>query len=272
MKDQNELIPIQTRKISINGIDLPVVEYKGQRVITFRQIDLVHQRPEGTAYRNFKANRERFVEGRHYEKITQKEFLTESIAGDEIRPSLWESFGFGLNVTEGIIIYERGYLLLVKSFGDDLAWEIQERIIDGYFRAQELQQPASTIDALVQSLQATLLSLQEIKRLEQRQAAQDEQLLTHDTQLKRVEAKVDGDSANTDFFLVRGFCKLHGIRDDEAEAARRGKRAASLSKSLGFMIGKVKDQRHGSVNTIHEDVLRQVFSDSLGQTASVAAA
>ncbi|MBF0551437.1 MAG: ORF6N domain-containing protein, partial [Deltaproteobacteria bacterium] len=119
MEAKNQLIPIPNRKISINGMDLPVVEYKCQRVITFKQIDLVHQRPEGTAKRNFAENRERFIEGRHYEKVTRY----------EIRPEPWEAFGFGKNATEGIIIYERGYLLLAKSLTDDMAWEVQEKLI-----------------------------------------------------------------------------------------------------------------------------------------------
>ena len=43
----------------------PIIEkvYKGQRVVTFKDIDLVHQRPEGTASRNFREHKSRFIEG-----------------------------------------------------------------------------------------------------------------------------------------------------------------------------------------------------------------
>lgn len=47
--------------VNINGFPLEVKEYKGQRVITFRDIDRVHERPEGTARRNFNANRKYFI-------------------------------------------------------------------------------------------------------------------------------------------------------------------------------------------------------------------
>jgi hypothetical protein len=37
--------------VTIGDTELPIIEYKGQRVITFALVDKVHQRPEGTAKR-----------------------------------------------------------------------------------------------------------------------------------------------------------------------------------------------------------------------------
>ncbi len=34
--------------VTINNKQFPVIEYRGQRVVTFAMIDDVHQRPEGT--------------------------------------------------------------------------------------------------------------------------------------------------------------------------------------------------------------------------------
>ena len=50
----NELVRIQNS-------DIAVKEYHGQRVVTFKDIDLVHERPDGTAKRNFNANKEHFT-------------------------------------------------------------------------------------------------------------------------------------------------------------------------------------------------------------------
>lgn len=36
------------------------------------------------------------------------------------------------------LITESGYLMLVKSFTDDLAWTVQRALIKTYFKAQEL--------------------------------------------------------------------------------------------------------------------------------------
>lgn len=39
---------------------------------------------------------------------------------------------------------ERGYLMLVKAFTDDLSWKVQDELISGYFKAKELATAVST--------------------------------------------------------------------------------------------------------------------------------
>lgn len=46
--------------------DIQVIEYDGQRVVTFEQIDTLHARPEGTAKKAFSRNRGHFIEGKDY--------------------------------------------------------------------------------------------------------------------------------------------------------------------------------------------------------------
>lgn len=53
----------ELQTVTINQSDISVKEYKGKRVVTFKDIDACHNRPEGTASRNFKANRTHFIEG-----------------------------------------------------------------------------------------------------------------------------------------------------------------------------------------------------------------
>lgn len=48
---------------------LEVKEWQGQRVITFKDVDRVHQRPNGTASRNFKSNRKHFISNIDYFQI-----------------------------------------------------------------------------------------------------------------------------------------------------------------------------------------------------------
>lgn len=45
----------------INNKYIEVKEYNGQRVVTFRDIDTVHERPEGTARKRFKDNKSRKI-------------------------------------------------------------------------------------------------------------------------------------------------------------------------------------------------------------------
>ena len=60
----------------INDVQIKVKEYRGQRVVTFKDIDTVHKRPAGTAKRNFNKNIKHFIEGEDFFKITPYEFRT----------------------------------------------------------------------------------------------------------------------------------------------------------------------------------------------------
>ncbi len=113
--------------IHIGNSDISIKEYNGQRVVTLKDIDMVHNRPDGTARRNFNTNKKRFVEGEDY-------FV---VGSDEIRTS--RLFPISDNdYTDKALITEQGYLMLVKSFTDDLAWEVQRQLVNGYFRARQL--------------------------------------------------------------------------------------------------------------------------------------
>jgi len=107
-------------------VDLAIVkkplEYIGQRVITLDLIDQLHERPKGTASRNFNENRHRFVEKEDYFHLSM----------DEIRILNLSAKPKGL-----IVLTESGYLMLVKSFTDDRAWQVQKTLVKVYFRAKE---------------------------------------------------------------------------------------------------------------------------------------
>lgn len=110
--------------IKINNQQLPVKEYNGQRVVTFKDIDVVHGRTSGTAHRNFKANRNRFIEGVDYFRRNSSEARNE----------------YGIAAPNGLVlITESGYLMLAKSFTDDLAWQVQRELVNSYFRSKTEQ-------------------------------------------------------------------------------------------------------------------------------------
>lgn len=67
--------------ISINNKQIRIKEYNGQRVVTFKDIDEVHQRPEGTAKRNFSENKNRFIKDIDYFEVSTKIELLTSTEG-----------------------------------------------------------------------------------------------------------------------------------------------------------------------------------------------
>lgn len=122
---------------TINNTQILVKEFSDQRVVTFKEIDAVHGRPDGTARKRFNDNREHFIEGEDY-------FVRNS---DEAKNE------FGITAPNGLtLITESGYLMLVKSFTDDLAWKVQRQLVKEYFRAKSSDPQFSTLSPQLQAL------------------------------------------------------------------------------------------------------------------------
>lgn len=104
--------------ITINENGLIVKEWNGQRIVSFKDVDKVHGRADGTAHRNFKENKKHLIENEDYFVLKPADILK-----DEFRP-----LGFDTEKPANrgtTYLTESGYLLLVKSFTDDLAWKVQ---------------------------------------------------------------------------------------------------------------------------------------------------
>lgn len=112
--------------ISINNNSIERKIYNNEPVVTFKDIDLVHQRPKGTANRNFKNNEKHFIENVDFYKISPYEIRRNKLAtiSDSVKRSM-------------LFFTESGYLMLVKSFTDDLAWQVQRQLVNSYFRLKE---------------------------------------------------------------------------------------------------------------------------------------
>jgi len=117
---------MQNEFVNVNNQEVAVKVWNDQRVVTFKDIDLVHQRPEGTASRNFRGNRQRFIKGEDFFKISQPDEIRRL---GIVRPQ-------GGTPSDVTLITESGYLMLVKSFTDDLAWEVQRQLVNNYFKKQ----------------------------------------------------------------------------------------------------------------------------------------
>lgn len=113
----------RTSIVIINETEIKPLVINEQRVLTLAMIDAIHGRPEGTAGRNFRENRDRLTEGEDYFKVCADEIRRHKII--ELSSKAREDVTF---------LTESGYLLLVKSFTDDLAWRIQKQLIQAYFR------------------------------------------------------------------------------------------------------------------------------------------
>lgn len=128
-----------SNNITIGNNSLIPKEFNGQRVVTFRDIDTVHQRPEGTAGRNFRQNKKHFVEGEDFYKV----------CADEIRRN--KIMDISAKTHEDVVfVTESGYLMLTKSFTDDLSWTVQRELVTTYFNVKhpKAQKPKSNVPKL----------------------------------------------------------------------------------------------------------------------------
>lgn len=103
---------------------MQIREYNGQRVVTFKDIDTVHQRKSGTAKASFRRNKKYFQEGTDYVVLTRNSIGTLSTIGN-IPP-------------KGItLLTESGYLMVVKTFTDDLSCQVQRQLVNAYFNVRK---------------------------------------------------------------------------------------------------------------------------------------
>ncbi|UWD48744.1 ORF6N domain-containing protein [Clostridioides difficile] len=134
--------------VSINNQEVQVKEFNNQRVVTFKEIDKVHERVEGTAGRNFRENKKHFIEEEDYFFIKPSD-----IGSNEIRRS-------EINNSGTYLITETGYLMLVKSFTDDLAWKVQRQLVNSYFRVKE---EIKTLEAVNESIKLITPIFEDLK-------------------------------------------------------------------------------------------------------------
>jgi len=118
--------------VSICNRNIQIKEYNGHRVVTLKDVDTVHQRPTGTAKKNFQNNRKHLILNEDYFEITRKELR------EKFSPNSESLKGNPRLIT--YLLTESGYLLLVKSFTDDLAWDVQRQLVNIYFTARDMVQ------------------------------------------------------------------------------------------------------------------------------------
>ncbi|MDE5620589.1 MAG: ORF6N domain-containing protein [Ruminococcus sp.] len=139
----------------INGIPMPIREYHGQRVVTFKDIDGVHHRPDGTAKRNFNVNRKHFIAGVDFFKVKCSEVSTFFVPTPN---------GYNPNA-DIILVTLNGYLMISKSFTDELSWSIQRLLVNSYFIVREQVNNYSALLQYVQNLESRIEKFENVKQL-----------------------------------------------------------------------------------------------------------
>ncbi len=129
--------------IEINGVDLQVKIWNGQRVVTFADIDRVHEKAEGTAKRTFHKYKQYFTENHDYFIVKPEDFRKYATCTSGISET-------DINNRGTTFITESGYLKITKPISGEKAWQVQCMLVNSYFKFREV----------VENLQLTETGLQ----------------------------------------------------------------------------------------------------------------
>lgn len=183
--------------------DIMPIEYNGCRVVTLDQIDTLHKRKDGTARYNFYQNKKRFVEGDDYFEFRGKsgrEALNDANLGNFIKLKNSPNF-------VEYLFTESGYLMLVKSLTDDLAWKVQRMLVNSYFRVVKKNIQADPLDAL-QLIVDELKSQRE--KMNQLSEANAEVSARIDNVEKKIAGPDTGAKTPTEVARINGFFSKNG--------------------------------------------------------------
>jgi len=129
--------------MEVNGISFESKMWNNKRVITFSDVDLVHNKVNGTAKARFYKHKDRFIKNEDFFIIKPSDILkyTKDTLGIKKIPNR------GL-----VLLTESGYLMTVKTYDDDIAWNVQRKLINSYFKLNELSGKSTEVLALQRDL------------------------------------------------------------------------------------------------------------------------
>ena len=222
--------------------ELTVLEHNSIRVMTTEQLAEAYGCRAIYIQQNFKNNRARFVEGKHYFKLEGADLKAfkdsleniESVVGSRA-PSL-------------ILWTKQGAARHSKMLGTERAWDVFDELEESYFNAMRNITPE---EFLLYSAQRMVEQAKAIKAANARIDKVDERLLEVESKQMTIDEH---------HYTIIGYANLRGVRGVSRDAAARlGRRASAMSRKQGYHIGKEYDAKYGLVNTYHVDVLQEVF-------------
>ena len=127
---------------------LQTIEYADNRVLTTQQLAEVYETDVKNIQMNFKRNKRRFVEGKHYHLLKG-----EDLKAFKNSPTL--SGSVDKHATQLILWTEKGADRHCKILDTDKAWEQFDNLEETYFRVKE--QAAISVEGLSTEMQALLM-------------------------------------------------------------------------------------------------------------------
>ena len=119
----------------INGMELMVKDYQGNRVVTAWDIAKLHNTTYAKIKDNFDNNKQYLTENEDYFIIEKQDnFVNNLIINEEIDRN-------AINRAKNIIVFtESGYLMMSKPLTGALAWAVQKQLVKNYFAMKQVKE------------------------------------------------------------------------------------------------------------------------------------
>lgn len=118
-------------EVIVNESTIKIREWNNQRVVTFNDIDRVHEKAEGTAKRTFYKYKQYFTEGHDYFVVKPQDLQKYATCTSGISKS-------DINNRGTTFITESGYLKITKPISGEKAWKVQCALVNSYFKFKEV--------------------------------------------------------------------------------------------------------------------------------------
>lgn len=147
---------MKTELAPVSACDLQIIEYRGQRVVTTEQLAVGYGTTPIRIQQNYIRNETRFVEGKHFFKIT----------GDELKTFRLSS-GVSVNKhTTALMLWtERGAANHAKMLETDQAWGYHEDLVEFYFTQRDAI-PAPSTQVAISRKELALMVIEAEERAE----------------------------------------------------------------------------------------------------------
>lgn len=145
----NNVIDME-KYIIINNQETQIREYNGVRVVSAKDIATLHKKPVKAINQQFERNKTHFNNEEDY-------FIVEK---SKVTGSDFDNLFTSNRQKAAYLFTETGYLMLVKTFMDNLSWIVQRELVNTYFKVKELKQ-----DKALQTV-SSINSLQNLDILE----------------------------------------------------------------------------------------------------------
>lgn len=114
--------------------NLTAIKYNSIKVLTTKQLAEAYGVKTDIIGYNFRYNKTRYTEGKHYIMLEGQELRTFKSTNVEIQRSL-------PRISRLYLWTEKGALLHAKSLNTDKAWQVYDYLVDFYFRANNKKKP-----------------------------------------------------------------------------------------------------------------------------------